>query len=92
MRQLKSTIIFSIMLRLKCQLDNLAEIYIILLVSNLYALLNYKSMIISNLGICLHIYFILVTRNVHLAVILHPKGGVTQNDFENLYRLSQIKI
>ena len=44
------------------------------------------------LGICLHIDFISITRNVDLADILHPEGGVTQNDFENSISLSQIKI
>ena len=45
----------------------------------------------TTLGLCLHIDFISITRNVDLADILHPVGGITQNDFENLISLSQIK-
>ena len=43
MHLLPRTIIFSKMLRLKCQFENLAGICIILLFISLYALLNYKS-------------------------------------------------
>ena len=49
MHWLRSTIIFPKMVHLKCQLENLAEIYIILLFTHLYALLHYKSILIPNL-------------------------------------------
>ena len=46
----------------------------------------------QNFGISLYRDFISIARNVDLADILHPEGGVTQNDFENSISLSQIKI
>ena len=33
-----------------------------------------------------------ITRNVDLADIMHPEGGVTQNDNESWISLSQIKV
>ena len=35
--------------------------------------------------------FISITRNVNLADMLHPEGGVTQTDFEKGIRLSEIE-
>ena len=69
------TTIFSKVLFLRCQFDNLAEIYII-----------------PTIGLCLHWDFISTTRNVDLADILHPEGGVTQNRFNTFIRMSQIKV
>ena len=42
------------------------------------------------LGLCLHIDFISITRNVDLTDILYQEGGVTQNDFEKLISLIEI--
>ena len=50
-----STIIFSKMLCLSWKFENLIKIYIILLSTHFYVLLNYKSMLNLNLIICLHI-------------------------------------
>ena len=49
MYRLPSTIVFPKMLRLKCRFENSAEIYIILLLTHFYALLNKKSMAIPHL-------------------------------------------
>ena len=52
---------------------------------------EFMEFVFSKSGICLHIDFISITRNGDLADILHPEGGVTQNDFKNSINLSQIK-
>ena len=49
MHRLLSTIIFPKIFCLKCQFENLAEIYIILLFTHTHYLLNKKSMLIPNL-------------------------------------------
>ena len=79
MHWLPSTVIFP-KTSWKCLFENLAEIYLILLFTHFIVTLNIKSMLIPNLrtGICLHINFISITRNVNLAVILHLEEGVTQ--------------
>ena len=91
MHRLPSNIIFLKMLRLKCQFENFAKVIIILLFTHTYYLLNDKSMIIPNFGKGLYRDFTLITRNVYLSYALHPEGGVTQNDFDNWNRMSQIK-
>ena len=48
-------------------------------------------MLFPTLGTCLHIDFISIIRKVNLAGIVPPEGGVTQNYFENLIMISQIK-
>ena len=47
--RLENTIIFPEIFSLKCQFDNLAETYIILLFTNTYYLMNPNSMLIPNL-------------------------------------------
>ena len=49
-------------------------------------------MLIPTLSYMLHIYFISIITNVDFADILLMDGDVTQNDFENLIRVTQIQI
>ena len=74
------------MLRLKCQFHNLAEIYLFLLFPQFMHFWIKNQMLSRTIGICFHIDFISITRNVHL------ERGVLQNYFENSISLSQITI
>ena len=81
MHRLWSALIFLKMLRLKCQSENLTEMYIIFLFTHLYFLLNENQWSFLTLDIRLYRHCISITKNVNLAVILQSEGGVTPNDF-----------
>ena len=83
MHRLRTTIIYSKILHLKCQFENSAEIYLVLLFTHLNAL---KKGITPTLGLRLHRNLISITRN---ADVLHSKGGVMQNGLKELFRNSK---
>ena len=75
---LRSTNICPKMLRLRCQVEYFAEMYLFLLFTHLYYLSNTKSMLIPNLR-----YLFIQTHHInHLKCWLPSEGGVTENDFE----------
>ena len=84
--------LYLIMLRVKCRFENLSKMFIILFSPIFMNFWREKLMLIPTLSYMLHIYFISIITNVDFADILLMDGDVTQNDFENLIRMSQIQI